>query len=87
MNGPIQIKRPDVTENARALATLMGVSITDAIANAIQDKLEVEKSNADLIREAKRERARQAIRELQSLPIIGPTLTDDDLYDEEGLPK
>ena len=31
--------------------------------------------------------ARETIGRFQALPIIGPLLTDEDLYDEHGLPK
>jgi len=42
-------------------------------------------------RTADNDRRRRAVEEIvahfNSLPIVGPLLTDDDLYDEHGLPK
>ena len=43
MPSPIQIKRPEVADDIRTLAALMGVSITDAIANAVRGQLAIER--------------------------------------------
>ena len=44
---------------------------------------------ADVLQELERRiaAARETVRRFQALPIVGPLLTDDDLYDEHGLPK
>ncbi|MBI2686994.1 MAG: hypothetical protein HYX27_11815 [Acidobacteria bacterium] len=34
-----------------------------------------------------REQAERALEKLRSLPVIGPILTDKDLYDDEGFPR
>jgi hypothetical protein len=84
---PIQIKRPDVTEQIRLLAELTGVSLTDAVATAVGRQLAIEQVQADA-RLMKRKRASElALAELRRLPVIGPAISDDDLYDAEGLPK
>jgi hypothetical protein len=31
--------------------------------------------------------ARDIVARFNALPVVGPLLTDEDLYDEEGLPK
>ncbi len=31
--------------------------------------------------------AEEIVRHFQSLPVIGPPLTDDDFYDKDGLPR
>jgi hypothetical protein len=45
----------------------------------------------EIVDEAEVERRLRVIRELvtqfNALPVVGPLLTDDDLYDEDGLPK
>jgi hypothetical protein len=87
MSHPIQVKRPDVVDDVRALAALTGVSLTDAIANAVRAQLAVERVNADAARAKRRKDAETLLQELRALPVIGPRLTDDDLYDAEGLPK
>jgi len=38
-------------------------------------------------RDRKLQAMRDAVARIQELPIVGPLLTDDDLYDEDGLPK
>ena len=30
---------------------------------------------------------REIVRQIRAFPVVGPTLTDDDLNDEDGLPK
>ena len=37
--------------------------------------------------EQRRRLAEEAIRKLRSLPVVGPLLTDDDLYDDDGLSR
>ncbi|HXJ38416.1 MAG TPA: type II toxin-antitoxin system VapB family antitoxin [Bryobacteraceae bacterium] len=84
---PIQIRKPDVVNDIRALAALTGKSITDVVAESVRARLA----------EAQRERHKDFnllmhdIHELQArlkaLPVLGPPLTDADLYDEDGLPR
>ena len=87
MPSPIQIKRPDVAMNIRELAALTKSSITDAIGNAVRSQLAIErvKANAELTK--KRKAADLVLAELRSLPVLGPDLSDEDLYNSEGLPK
>jgi antitoxin VapB len=87
MKAPIQIRREDVANDIRALAELMKVSITDAVAEAVRLKLVEEKAKVEAARLEKRKRVRQLVEEFRSLPNVGPMLTDADLYDEDGLPK
>jgi hypothetical protein len=87
MPGPIQIKRPGVADDIRALADLMGVSITDAIASAVRGQLAIERVKGDAKLRRRRKDAEKALAELRSLPVIGPDISDKDLYDENGLPK
>lgn len=87
MTNPIQLRRHDVVVSARELAALLGVSLTEAVAQAIYEKLASAKADAEADRSERRQRALEAIRAIQRLPHIGPRLTDADLYDEDGLPK
>ena len=87
MPGPIQIKRQDVADDIRALADLTGVSITDAIQNAVKSQLAIERVKANKSLTRRLQQAEKALAELRRLPRVGPMLTDDDLYDDKGLPK
>jgi len=87
MPSPIQIKRADVVENARALAALTGLSITDAVAQAVRDRLAMERIAKDATLAERRRKLDELVAEVRRLPRVGPPLTDDDLYDADGLPK
>ncbi len=84
---PIQIRRPDVVEHIRELADLTGLSITDAIDKAVETQLEMERASHQQLVAERTARAKATLERLWSLPVVGPRLTDDDLYDEEGMPK
>ncbi len=83
----IQIKRSEVTEEVRALAELTGVSITDAIGMAVKRQLEIERAKADLKLAKRRKEVNKLLGEIRRLPVVGPRITDEDLYDENGLSK
>ncbi len=83
----IQIKKSEVTEEVRALAALTGVSITDAIGIAVKRQLEIERAKAAIKLAKRRKDVEKLLAEIRRLPVVGPVLTDDDLYDENGLPK
>lgn len=87
MPGPIQIKRPEVADDIRTLAALTGVSITDAIANAVSAQLAIERVKADARLRKRRKEAESTLAELRRLPVTGPTLSDEDIYSADGLPK
>lgn len=87
MKAPIQIRREDLAADIRALAELMKVSITEAVSAAVTKKLEEERQKAAAEKAERWKRVDELIAELQKLPRVGPMLTDDDLYDEYGLPK
>lgn len=87
MTIPIQIRRPEVAQAIRELAEKTGQPITDAVAGAVHDAL----ARLDAAREAEVQRKIAAVedivRRFNALPTVGPLLTDDDLYDEDGFPK
>jgi hypothetical protein len=87
MMSPVQIRRPDAVEAARALAELTGTTITEAIARALREQLALERRKAEARVAERRAAVEKLLVEMRALPVVGPRLTDDDLYDEHGLPK
>jgi hypothetical protein len=84
---PIQIRNPDVIRAIRQLAAEKRQPITEVIGEVVNAEL----SRIEASREAEVQRrlaaARRIVAEFNALPVIGPLLTDDDLYDEDGFPK
>jgi len=87
MTAPIQIRREDVVRDLRELAALRGQPITDTVA---------EITRAELIRQRRRENVEDrdkavadTVARFQAAVRAhgGRLLTDDDLYDEDGLPR
>ena len=77
----MNIKDPEVHRMAHELARRRGTSATGAVRDALREALERERSSraglADRLMEIGR---RASLRE-------GDFLTDDDLYDDRGLPR
>ena len=87
MNAPVQIRKPKVAERLRELARLEGKSITDLVEEMVRERDERLTLAKEAAIEARLQAVRETVRRFQALPIIGPLLTDDDFYDEDGLPK
>jgi hypothetical protein len=87
MTSPIQIRRPDVVEDARQLADLTGLTVTEAIAKAVRAQLAIEKVAANKALSKRFAEAQRALEELRALPVVGPTVSDEDLYGPDGLPQ
>ncbi|WP_298744208.1 type II toxin-antitoxin system VapB family antitoxin [uncultured Brevundimonas sp.] len=87
MNAPVQIRKAEVVERLRRLANLEGKSITDLVDEMVRERDERLARVRDAEIERKMAQVREIVAHFQSLPIVGPLLTDDDLYDEDGLPK
>lgn len=87
MNAHVQIRKPEVVERLREIARLEGRSITDLVEDMVRERDErlIARREAEI--EAKLAAVEEIVAHFNSLPIIGPLLTDDDLYDEDGLPK
>ena len=78
----MNIKDPEVRELALELARIRGVSMTEAVRQAVIEALRHERQNdEDYV--ARGIRLAEAVRAVSSEPVH----TDDDLYDEWGLPK
>jgi len=87
MNAPVQIRKADTVERLRRLAEIEGKTITELVDEMVRERdsrLTAERT-ADVAR--RRQAVQEIVREFNSLPVVGPLLNDDDLYDEDGLPK
>ena len=82
---PVQIRKEDVVRDIRELASLTGQPITEAVAAAVRSELQRARRSSDI--EERSRAIREIVRRFHELPIVGPPLTDDDLYDEDGLPR
>lgn len=87
MNAPIQIRKPEVAERLRSLARLEGKSITDLVEEMVRERDERMTSAREADIAERRRAVEEIVSHFNSLPIVGPLLTDDDLYDKDGLPK
>jgi antitoxin VapB len=84
--GQMNIKDEKLIAGAKALAELLGTSVTEAMRQAVDDKLARERAGRDEERRRKVE-ALMAIAERASR-LVPPGVTSDhgDLYDENGAP-
>lgn len=86
----LNIKRPETYELAKKLAARTGESLTDAVTKALEERLarldEVRKADIEARIAAVHEIAR-SFREAIGEPL--PTLRelDEEMYDEDGLPR
>jgi antitoxin VapB len=94
----LNIKDAEATRLARELAELTGESQTEAVRKALRERLEREQAEREsrVARTAKEKRREfekawakiQKIQdEVRRLGLADNMLTDDNLYDENGLPK
>ena len=94
----LNIKDAEATRLARELAKLTGESQTDAVRNALRERLDREKAERDSrdakVAAGKRREFEKALKrikkiqeEVRRLGLVDNVLTDDDLYGENGLPK
>ena len=86
-DAPIQIRNPEVVRALREVAARRNQPITQALGDLAQAELARLGADKDARYRRRLEGVRRLVDELHRLPVLGPPLTDDDLYDEEGLPK
>lgn len=79
----MNIKDPEVRELARQLADRRRTSLTDAVRQALSEALERDRASRSGMAERLMEIGRRSREEFGTAQI----LTDDDLYDDRGLPK
>jgi antitoxin VapB len=77
----LNIKDPEVYRLAAELAAQRGTSMTGAVRQALVEAAERQRA----VRADRLERMREISR--RSAALDAPTLSDDDLYDERGLPR
>jgi antitoxin VapB len=94
----LNIKDAEATRLARELAELTGESQTEAVRKALAERLDREKAERDAntvrtAEESRREfervwpRIQKIQEEIRKSGFADKTITDHDLYDENGLPK
>jgi antitoxin VapB len=81
----LNIKDPEVYRLAAELARRRGTSMTGAVREALNEAIERSAKSREGMAERLLEIGRQTRAEMDALGIT--PLTDDDLYDERGLPK
>lgn len=82
----LSIKHPEADRLARQLAERTGESLTDAVLNALRERLDRERSKSDagqILEELRAIRARMA-----RYPVLDERSPDEILgYDEHGIPR
>ncbi|MBI1685059.1 type II toxin-antitoxin system VapB family antitoxin [Caulobacter hibisci] len=77
-----------VADHVRELARQRGSSLSEAIDVAVRATLERDRAQKTFADKARRRAAAlETLNAYWSLPHTGETLTDADLYDENGLPR
>ncbi len=84
---PIQIRNPKVVRAIRELASETGRPISEAVGEVVLAELARRRAAQEETVEARRAAVREIVQQIRKLPVVGPSLTDDDLYDEDGLPR
>jgi antitoxin VapB len=79
---PLYVRDNKARDLARRLAEQRRCTVTEAVRDALREALE--RDSAEI--EERRQRAREILQELDSLPRLRPGVPDDDLYDERGMP-
>ena len=87
MTVQLNIKDPRTTALVTELAEIIGRSKTEAIRLAVEAALAREKARKDEALERKLAEIAAIVERARALVRPGDILTDDDMYDECGLPK
>ena len=84
---PIQIRNPEITRVIRELAAASGQSITEIVGEVFLAEQARRQASRGQDYETRLAAIREISRRFRNLPVVGPTLTDEDFYDEDGLPR
>ena len=87
MSAPIQIRKADTVARLRRLAAAEGRTITDLVDEMARQRDRQFTSSKEADYRRRLAAVNEAVARFNALPTVGPLLTDDDLYDEDGLPK
>ena len=81
----MSIKNPEADRLARELADATGESLTEAVVNALQERLERARRQRSA---GVAQRLRRLVAEVRDIPVIDLRNADDIVgYDEHGLPE
>jgi hypothetical protein len=78
----LYIPDEQVRELAAELAERRGCTLTEAVRDALSERL----ARLDAERQEKLRKTREIIESMKSLPDLRPGFTDKDLYDDDGNP-
>jgi antitoxin VapB len=82
----INLKNPETERLVRELVQLTGESLTDAITEAVRERLE--RTRRGLDRASSYERVRAIQRRVRERPVLDPRSPDEIIgYDEHGVPR
>jgi antitoxin VapB len=80
----LSIRDAETDKMARELAGITGENITDAVSKALEERLSKVRRNSSI--EVRKARINELLK-IANENMISPPLSDDDLYDESGLPR
>jgi len=83
----ILIQNPHVVRDIERLAQQEGKPNEDVVAEAVRAQLKPAPQRTPEEIEERRRKVEKALAGWDALPHDGESLTDDDLYDENGLPR
>ena len=84
---PLNIKNREIHEQAQELASLKGVSISEAVGGAIREALEQERARRSRSFERRRSALDEVAADFARLPVVDSRSAEEILgYDETGVP-
>lgn len=84
-DAPIQIRKLEAVRKIRRLSAMIEKPFTETVEAAVTEALERAERERSI--EERSRRIDEAVARFAALPKIGPPLTDDELYDEDGFPR
>jgi hypothetical protein len=87
MNAPVQIRKPEVAERLRQRARSEGKSITELVETMLAERIAADEARASDDAARRRAAAESILAHVSTLPRLATWPTDEEFYDEDGLPK